>query len=594
MTMMKKQAMLLACLLAASACSGLVHNSPKKAQAFMQMEAAPTGSAAATGAVSPVSTTVKCIINLTIQYMIVYTALALTRTYHDLSGNPKGKVEQTLRTAAMTVTFAAPLCVLFIGCRMRVLWLTQGTGNPPEWVQYCMLGCAYSVLATTITVCIIPVFTGGQAKLDEKSGVMEESNPFQNQILAITFTALRYLCLLGLYGGFCGVCYGIVTFEPPAGTWEGEIPPVSPAVATTMFISIQFLAIYLFAQIARSYSQLTGQKTTKFESVCVAAVNTVNMGPMLCILFLGARMRALQMDPINGAPQRWAQNCFYMCAYALLAQTLLAILVPLVMNGDAKYDDKGLGDVQFEVKNATIGMVLTALRYLLMICIYAGFTAVIYSIFTIEHPDGPEKTPPVSPTMQCVINLTVQFFFIYLLLWIFLTLDQFGVNLPGQTVIADAMEAARQTVQYAPMLAILFVATRMRALQITNQKGAPQGWAQDGMYMATWAVAIQFWMCLAMMFFSVKIETDEDGNVKNKFENPIGVWTVTIIKYLGLILLYGGVITVVTSIFLITPETANGRGAMPLVDSTPMGGPSPGVNDGAAAAGDATKAVTGM
>merc|ERR1719502_1756046 len=166
-----------------------------------------------------------------------------------------------------------------------------------------------------------------------------------------------------------------------------------------------------------------------------------------------------------------------------------------------------------------------------MISIYAGFTVVIYSIFTIEHPDGPEKTPPVSPTMQCVINLTVQFFFIYLLLWIFLTLDQFGVNLPGQTVIADAMEAARQTVQYAPMLAILFVATRMRALQITNQKGAPQGWAQDGMYMATWAVAIQFWMCLAMMAFAPDVKTDKDGNVVNKFDNKCGAYTVTAIRY---------------------------------------------------------------
>merc|ERR1719409_259252 len=147
-------------------------------------------------------------------------------------------------------------------------------------------------------------------------------------------------------------------------------------------------AVYLFAQIARSYSQLTGQKTTKFELVMEQAAHTVTMGPMLCILFLGARMRALQMDPINGAPQRWAQNCFYMCTYALMANTLLAILVPLVMNGEAKFDDKGLGDVQFEVKHATFGMVLVALRWILMITIYAGFTAVIYSIFTIQHPDG--------------------------------------------------------------------------------------------------------------------------------------------------------------------------------------------------------------
>ena len=174
-----------------------------------------------------------------------------------------------------------------------------------------MLGCV-------ITVCIIPVFTGGQPKVNEKSGVLEDENPFQNTILALTFTAIRYLCLLGLYGGFCGVCYGIIMFEPPKGTWEGEIPPVSPAVAATMNISIQFMAAYLFAQIARLYSQFTGQKATRFGEVCEQAAHTVAMGPMLCILFLWAQLRALQMDPINGAPQRWAQDCIYMCAYAIL------------------------------------------------------------------------------------------------------------------------------------------------------------------------------------------------------------------------------------------------------------------------------------
>ena len=102
-----------------------------------------------------------------------------------------------------------------------------------------------------------------------------------------------------------------------------------------------------------------------------------------------------------------------------------------------------------------------------MIMIYVGFTAVIYYVFTIQHPDGADKTPPIPPAMQCVIDLTVQFFFIYLMLWVFLTLEQFGVNLPGQDSMMNAMEAARAPVQYAPMSAILFVATRMRALQIT-------------------------------------------------------------------------------------------------------------------------------
>ena len=32
------------------------------------------------------------------------------------------------------------------------------------------------------------------------------------------------------------------------------------------------------------------------------------MAPMLCALFLAARMRALQMDPVSGNPQRSARR----------------------------------------------------------------------------------------------------------------------------------------------------------------------------------------------------------------------------------------------------------------------------------------------
>merc|ERR1719456_914115 len=142
-------------------------------------------------------------------------------------------------------------------------------------------------------------------------------------------------------------------FEPPPGTWEGEIPPVSPAVACTMNMSIQFLA-----QCARSYSQLTGQKTTKFEEGMEQAANTVNMAPMLCILFLGARMRALQMDPVTGSPQRWAQNCFYMVTYGILIQCILAVAVPLVLGGTVKKGDKGEGDVEYDVSNKMLGTCL--------------------------------------------------------------------------------------------------------------------------------------------------------------------------------------------------------------------------------------------
>merc|ERR1719194_223813 len=146
--------------------------------------------------------------------------------------------------------------------------------------------------------------------------------------------------------------------------------------------------------------------------------------PMLAVLFIGARMRALQMDPLNGAPQRWAQNCFLMCAYALLAQTLCSIAVPLLLQGEATKGETE-GDMVYKVKYPIVMGILTVARYLILFCIYIGAACVIYSVFTIQHPRGEKYTPSISVTMQCVINLTFQFFFVYIMIWICATIKEF-------------------------------------------------------------------------------------------------------------------------------------------------------------------------
>merc|ERR1719487_475481 len=87
--------------------------------------------------VRPVSTSLQCVISLTLQYMIVFTALALCRTAADVFNIKYDNlpIQDILKTATHTVSFAPMLAVLFLGCRMRVTWLTQGKGNPPEYVQ---------------------------------------------------------------------------------------------------------------------------------------------------------------------------------------------------------------------------------------------------------------------------------------------------------------------------------------------------------------------------------------------------------------------------------------------------------------------------
>jgi len=345
-----------------------------------------------------------------------------------------------------------------------------------------------------------------------------------------------------------------------------------------------YFFVYAGIQFGKTFQSFSGVDSSKLTGALNGAICTMFFAPMMAVLFIGARMRALQMDPINGAPQRWAQNCFYMCTYAVMMQCILAVTIPLVLGGSVKKGDKGEGDVEYEVNHKWLGTCLEVARWIIMFSIYLGISAVIWSVFVIEHPKGPQYTPPISVTMQCVINLTVQFFVIYTVIWIGITVKE----LTGWEwhFITNAMENAKGTLAFCPMLSILFVATRMRAMTLTNWKGAPQGWAQDGMYMATWSVLLQFLMVLLIPLCTLVMEgkathaeCDEDGNPKFKPEGKIALLVVEIIRFLALGLLYGGTITVMVGIWTMTPENANGRGAVPLVSETPFAAEPYGAND---------------
>merc|ERR1719460_1811405 len=114
----------------------------------------------------------------------------------------------------------------------------------------------------------------------------------------------------------------------------------------------------------------------------------------------------------------------------------------------------------------------------------------------------------------------------------------------------SAIDSTKSTLAFAPMLSILFVTTRMYALLITDKKGAPQAWVQDGMYMATWSLLFSFLSCLLTGFFMDEVEVDEDGNVTNKFTNPIVALAFTIFRYFTMLLLYGGIGIVVYGLFV--------------------------------------------
>jgi len=129
------------------------------------------------------------------------------------------------------------------------------------------------------------------------------------------------------------------------------------------------------------------------------------------------------------------------------------------------------------------------------------------------------------------------------------------------TLLQDTFVAAGISVSFAPLICILCVATRMRALQITQQKGDPPGWAQDCMLICVFGTCVQAVCCLVMpIFVGSSTQVDDDGNPDYDLRPMILAYAVTCVKYVALLFLHGGIFSICASVFLMTPETAHSGG----------------------------------
>merc|ERR1719172_530228 len=103
-----------------------------------------------------------------------------------------------------------------------------------------------------------------------------------------------------------------------------------------------------------------------FETASV----TVTYAPMLAVMFLGTRMRAIQLTQGQtekyGLPQWWVQQAFYVCTYAVLAQVILVLLMPMFTGEwNVKCDEEGNLDQSALHSAGVCGMIVSAFRYLI-------------------------------------------------------------------------------------------------------------------------------------------------------------------------------------------------------------------------------------
>lgn len=531
--------------------------------------------------VYPLSACMQCIFLLSAQYFILYTALAVCRTFVDIFDlGEETNVLKALRVASDTMFYAPMLCVLFLGAHLRASQITLGRRGPQEWAESAMQVCAWSCLMQTLTVLAIPFFTGkgsGDAQRQLSGGSVQRSAD-QSSSLAGLLTFIRSLSLAGLYAGLITVCVAVMLMDSrslgakPPDLWDDPrtakteyAPPVSVAMRCTITLTLFFFAVHFVHAVLWSCKELVlaspgvpengARAIVKSWEECLhSCTSAVNLAPMLCILFIAARMRALQMDPKWGRPQALAEACFYTCVGSIMAQTLMIIIAKMLECSAADQEEAS----SFPQK-ATL-----FLNYLVMAVTYIACGAVMVSVFTIRGKNGNE-TPPVSPAMWCVMLLVVLYLAVYLCVFVTQVAkssesdlaDGYAQSRRQSSRLLATLKMAENTVKFGPMLAVLLVAARMRALQMSAQKGSPQCWAQDAMYVASASVLLQLAMVIITGALSPAVAVDDSGTLITKRIGFLpGRVFLELCKALTFIMLFGGVLTVVSSILIIRPETA--------------------------------------
>jgi len=154
--------------------------------------------------------------------------------------------------------------------------------------------------------------------------------------------------------------------------------------------------------------------------------------------------------------------------------------------------------------------------------------------------------PRVSAALQCIVNLCMQYFFIYALRAVLGTINELTGY--GHVGALRVLETACTTVTYAPMLSMLFLAALMRANQLTQGRtelySLPQPWVEGSMHMCSYAVLIQLILVLLMPICTGEwdVSTDKDGHLdlsKMEVAGSFGA-ALTVIRYVVMAMLYIG------------------------------------------------------
>ena len=180
-------------------------------------------------------------------------------------------------------------------------------------------------------------------------------------------SAARYVITLMLLGDITPVIVGVFMLKEPKEIWGNDplavisVDGMSPAVMATILLRVTTMYVYFLVPVSQTILEIRGpsQFITKLRGTLVHASCTVNFSPMSIILCIETQMRALQIDPARGSPQRGAQMYFYV------------IIMPFCAECDCK-ECLPEGEVVVVMDSLTLAILFADTRQLALLTLCGG------------------------------------------------------------------------------------------------------------------------------------------------------------------------------------------------------------------------------
>mmetsp|Transcript_36987 Transcript_36987/g.73202 ORF Transcript_36987/g.73202 Transcript_36987/m.73202 type:complete len:636 (+) Transcript_36987:61-1968(+) len=437
----------------------------------------------------PVSTTMLCTITLIGTFIVLSAVAKILQTLNYFKILDRKREEKRCGNVEGSVVFVPMLCIVFLAARLQAIQFCRGDLDlfalPTWWVKYAMVIATSAVLLSVLGHIADQIVDEMQ---DRRVHRRERLNCVRGMIRLCMHVAVG-----AIYSCFTVVCLGVIFMRPPEYYSKHVVYSyMNPAVTCTIFLSMVYFAVFLSLICVKKANEfgLLGQplRFCKAQEYLRSTIDTVAaFAPMLCVLFIGTRIRTSQLDPLHGNPEPWVQLLFFLCSGWFVLHTVLA-LVSTYIEQDQQQGD-GTGQYNTGILVSVCAVVVEHLKNLLVVLITAGVLCVIMRYFGNLFFQALFR--PWEPTLWCAALLTAIYFIVTALHTMVVTLQK---TCPGGAESLPRLEwyirNARDSLEVCPKFCILYLGTFMRAMQLTDGQGVPNMWCQLSQCVATVCIVI--------------------------------------------------------------------------------------------------------